>query len=55
MIIDDPKRQDELAISLRRLNSLAKILKQKRIDSGLVYVSKFHIKCIDLKDAFFLF
>ena len=34
MIIDDPERKDDIALSLRGLNKLAKILKQKRIDKG---------------------
>jgi len=34
MIIDDPDRHDDIAKSLRGLNKLAKILKQKRIDKG---------------------
>eukprot|EP00794_Sanderia_malayensis_P006904 gene6904-7682_t len=34
LIIDDSSRQDRLAESLRNLNSLAKILKKRRIDSG---------------------
>ena len=38
MIIDDQSRNDALAVSLRKLNALAKILKQKRIDNGYVLV-----------------
>ena len=34
MRIDDPSRSDEVTASLRRLNSLAKILKERRINSG---------------------
>lgn len=34
LIIDDPTKQDDIAQGLRRLNSLAKILKRKRIDNG---------------------
>ena len=34
MIIDDPSRTDNVAFSLRSLNSLAKILKKRRIDDG---------------------
>ena len=34
MRIDDPMQQDDVAISLRGLNKLAKVLKQKRIDQG---------------------
>ena len=37
--IDDVSQQDTLAKSLRGLNSLAKILKKKRIDNGYVYIS----------------
>ena len=36
MRIDDPNMHDEVTKSLRRLNKLAKILKQRRIDKGLV-------------------
>ena len=34
MRIDDKSRNDALAKSLRGLNRLAKILKQKRLDNG---------------------
>ncbi len=34
MRIDDTSVQDELTLGLRRLNSLAKILKRKRINNG---------------------
>ena len=34
MRIDDPKQNDDIAKSLRGLNKLAKILKQKRIEKG---------------------
>jgi len=34
LIIDDPSRKDNLALSLRSLNSLAKILKKRRTDDG---------------------
>lgn len=34
IIIDDPNKNDEIAKSLRRLNSLAKILKKTRTDKG---------------------
>ena len=34
--IDDATQQDSLSKSLRGLNSLAKILKKKRIDNGYV-------------------
>jgi exosome complex exonuclease DIS3/RRP44 len=34
MRIDDPKMSDPITKSLRNLNRLAKILKQKRIDKG---------------------
>ena len=37
--IDDPLQQNALAQSLRGLNRLAKIMKQKRIEKGLVYYS----------------
>ena len=32
--IDDPTMHDEVTSSLRRLNSLAKILKKRRVDNG---------------------
>ena len=34
MRIDDPNMNDSLTLGLRRLNSLAKILKKRRIDNG---------------------
>ena len=34
MRIDDPSRDDSVTLSLRGLNALAKILKQKRLDAG---------------------
>ena len=34
LIIDDPSREDNIALSLRSLNSLAKTLKKRRIDDG---------------------
>lgn len=34
MKIDDPIQNDDLAVSLRQLNALAKILKRKRIENG---------------------
>lgn len=47
MRIDDPKQQDDIATSLRGLNKLAKILKQKRIDQGALTLAsteiRFHI------------
>ncbi|XP_052231000.1 exosome complex exonuclease RRP44-like isoform X2 [Dreissena polymorpha] len=47
MIIDDPKRNDEIARSLRGLNRLAKIMKQRRIDKGALTLAspeiRFHI------------
>lgn len=38
MIIDDPEQQHNLAQSLRSLNSLAKIIKQRRIENGLAII-----------------
>ena len=32
--IDDPKSNDDITKSLRWLNTLAKVLKKKRIDNG---------------------
>lgn len=47
MKMDDPTQQDELAKSLRQLNSLAKILKRKRIENGALTLAspeiRFHI------------
>ena len=43
MIIDDPDRHDDIAKSLRGLNKLAKILKQKRIDKG--YIPYINLQC----------
>lgn len=34
MRVDDPSQTDEITQSLRHLNKLAKILKEKRIDQG---------------------
>lgn len=34
MLIDDCDRKDDIPKSLRNLNSLAKKLKQKRLDAG---------------------
>ena len=34
MLIDDRDRQDDIPISIRNLNSLAKKLKKKRLDAG---------------------
>ena len=34
MRIDDPSQADEVTQSLRHLNQLAKILKQKRVEQG---------------------
>ena len=39
MRIDDKSQQDAVTQGLRRLNSLAKILKQKRIDNGYVVLN----------------
>jgi hypothetical protein len=41
MIIDDPARNDDIAKSLRGLNKLAKILKQKRTDKGFVHFVRY--------------
>ncbi|XP_056008572.1 exosome complex exonuclease RRP44-like isoform X2 [Ostrea edulis] len=47
MRIDDPKMSDPITKSLRNLNKLAKILKQKRIDKGALSLAssevRFHI------------
>ncbi|KAL4234603.1 exosome catalytic subunit dis3 [Mactra antiquata] len=44
MIIDDPTRNDDIATSLRGLNKLAKILKQKRIDKGALTLASPEIR-----------
>lgn len=36
LILDNPKRDDEIARSLRHLNRLARILKQRRLENGHV-------------------
>lgn len=51
VLIDDPAEQGEIAKSLRNLNKLAKILKKRRMDNGLVYISSFVSKIIN----YFLF
>lgn len=47
MKIDDPIQNDDLAVSLRQLNALAKILKRKRIENGALTLAspeiRFHI------------
>lgn len=47
MRIDDPTQTDEITLSLRHLNLLAKILKQKRIEQGALTLAspevRFHI------------
>ena len=47
MRIDDKSLDDALTLSLRNLNRLAKILKQKRVDSGALTLAspeiRFHI------------
>lgn len=34
LLIDDNSQQEEIALSLRRLNNLAKKLKQRRLENG---------------------
>ena len=47
--IDSPHDKDEIANGLRRLNKIAKILKQKRLDAGaLVLASANEIKFVEL-------
>lgn len=36
MILDDPKMNDEVAVSLRHLNRLARLLKHRRLEDGHV-------------------
>jgi len=36
LIIDDSSQQDDLALGLRGLNNLAKILKKRRVENGYV-------------------
>ncbi|XP_076065936.1 exosome complex exonuclease RRP44-like protein Dis3 [Oratosquilla oratoria] len=42
--IDDPAMNDDLTISLRNLNMLAKKLKQKRIDDGALVLASMEVK-----------
>ena len=44
MMIDDVSRNDNLTIGLRNLNSLAKILKQKRIENGALKLESSEIR-----------
>uniref|UniRef100_T1JCD6 Protein DIS3 homolog n=1 Tax=Strigamia maritima TaxID=126957 RepID=T1JCD6_STRMM len=44
LIIDTPSRNDELAITLRNLNKLAKILKKKRLDKGALVLASNEIR-----------
>lgn len=44
MIIDDPSRNDDIAKSLRGLNRLAKILKQRRIDQGALTLASQEVR-----------
>lgn len=47
--IDSPHLKDELTMGLRRLNNLAKILRQKRLDNGaLVLASSNEIKFVEI-------
>lgn len=42
LIIDDPSQTHDIATSLRYLNKLAKILKKRRLDNGLVHIIFLH-------------
>lgn len=44
MRIDDKTLNDDITISLRLLNSLAKILKKKRTDNGYFIIIVIHSK-----------
>ncbi len=44
LIIDDATQQHDIAASLRNLNSLAKILKRKRIESGALVLASPEIR-----------
>ncbi|XP_063699314.1 exosome complex exonuclease RRP44 isoform X2 [Culicoides brevitarsis] len=44
LIIDDTNKNDDIAKSLRRLNSLAKILKNKRLDNGALVLASPEIR-----------
>lgn len=44
LTIDDPSKQDEVALGLRLLNKLAKILKKKRIDNGALVLASPEIR-----------
>jgi len=48
--IDSKEMNDEVTLSLRRLNSLAKILRQKRLDKGaLILANASEIKFVDVE------
>lgn len=44
MMIDDPKRHDSLAESLRNLNRLAKIFKRRRIENGALSLASTEVR-----------
>ncbi|XP_058120010.1 exosome complex exonuclease RRP44 [Anopheles ziemanni] len=44
LIIDDAKQQNDVAISLRLLNKLAKVLKQRRTDNGALVLASPEIR-----------
>lgn len=44
LIIDDSSKKDDLALSLRELNRLAKILKKRRIDNGALVLASPQIR-----------
>uniref|UniRef100_A0A336KCD1 Protein DIS3 homolog n=1 Tax=Culicoides sonorensis TaxID=179676 RepID=A0A336KCD1_CULSO len=44
LIIDDPSKKDDIAEGLRRLNSLAKILKKKRMENGALVLASPEIR-----------
>lgn len=43
---DDPKRNDEITCDLRNLNNLAKVLKNRRIESGALQLSSPDVKFV---------
>lgn len=45
-MIDDKRLNDEISISLRLLNNLAKILKKKRIEQGALTLASPEVKFI---------
>lgn len=51
MTIDDRNQENALAVSLRGLNQLAKIMKSRRMEQGLVKQQRFFI-CVYYSDMY---